>query len=123
MYKRQLTPAGRPVAAEVIAGVEEFNAEVGSPRAGVVIGATIGGVMPALGIDPAQLTCPVLAPGFGAQGGTPEDLAAVFGDSFTSGRVLVSASRSVLAAGPDRAGLSGAMDEITHVLRQRMRLD
>lgn len=118
-----ITPAGRPVAAEIISGVEAFNAEVGSPRAGVVIGATIGDAMPALGIDPSGLACPVLAPGFGAQGGTADDLAAVFGNSFTGGRVLVNASRSVLAAGPDRAGLSGAMDEITRVLRQRMRLD
>lgn len=118
-----ITAAGRPVAAEVLDGIAEFNAAVGSPRAGAVIGATIGTALTDLGIDPDVLRCPVLAPGYGAQGGTADDLVAVFGESFTAGRVLVNASRSVLAAGPEHSALSGAMDEITRVLSGRMRLD
>ncbi|WP_101649973.1 orotidine-5'-phosphate decarboxylase [Brevibacterium ihuae] len=118
-----ITAAGRPVAAEVLDGIAEFNAAVGSPRAGAVIGATIGTALTDLGIDPDALRCPVLAPGYGAQGGTADDLVAVFGESFTTGRVLVNASRSVLAAGPAHSALAGAMDEITRVLSGRMRLD
>ncbi|GAA4285422.1 orotidine-5'-phosphate decarboxylase [Brevibacterium daeguense] len=117
------TSGGSAVAAEVVAGVEAFNAEVGSPLAGVVIGATAGETAKYLGMDPAGLQCPILAPGFGAQGATVDDLERVFGDSFRSGRVLVNASRSVLSHGPDRTALQVTMDEISRVLGQRLRLD
>ena len=51
---------------------------------------------------------PLLAPGLGAQGATPADLRAVFGESLRN--VLPSYSREVLAAGPDPAGLRAAAD-------------
>jgi orotidine-5'-phosphate decarboxylase len=68
---------------------------------GVVIGATHDH-----GLDLAGLNGPVLAPGIGAQGAGPADVAARF--CGLHGVVLPAASRSVLAAGPDPAALRGA---------------
>ena len=68
---------------------------------GVVVGATL----PDLDVDLDGLGGPVLAPGLGAQGGTPADLRRLFG----AGRAVVpTVSRDVLAAGPDPAALRAA---------------
>jgi orotidine-5'-phosphate decarboxylase len=68
---------------------------------GVVVGATL----PALDVDLDGLGGPVLAPGLGAQGGTPADLRRLFG----AGRAVVpTVSRDVLAAGPDPDALRAA---------------
>ena len=61
---------------------------------GAVIGATIGSSDERL-----DFNGPVLAPGFGAQGGTVDDLKRIFGAAARN--VLPSSSREVLAAGPD----------------------
>jgi orotidine-5'-phosphate decarboxylase len=66
---------------------------------GLVVGATIDRSAFALDDDTLR-TMPLLAPGFGAQGATPEDLRARFGT--LAGNVLASESRSILSAGPDR---------------------
>ena len=64
---------------------------------GLVIGATVDRAV--VGLDDALLTdTPILAPGFGAQGATEDDLIPRFGA--VAGNVLASESRSVLGAGP-----------------------
>jgi orotidine-5'-phosphate decarboxylase len=68
---------------------------------GAVIGATIGD-----SAEDLDFNGPVLAPGFGAQGGTVADLRRIFGS--VADRVLPSSSREVLAAGPDRTALRDA---------------
>ena len=68
---------------------------------GVVVGATAEH-----GLDLSELSGAVLAPGLGAQGATPADLAARFAG--VRGVVLPAASRSVLAAGPDPAAIRAA---------------
>jgi orotidine-5'-phosphate decarboxylase len=68
---------------------------------GVVVGATT-----AHGLDLSTLSGAVLAPGLGAQGAAPADLAARFAG--VRGVVLPAASRSVLAAGPDPAAVRAA---------------
>ncbi len=68
---------------------------------GVVVGATADH-----DLDLSTLNGPVLAPGLGAQGAGPADIAARFGG--LAGIVLPSASRSVLRAGPSVAALRGA---------------
>jgi len=68
---------------------------------GAVIGATIGDS----GED-LDFNGPVLAPGFGAQGGTVDDLRRIFGP--VARHVLPSSSREVLSAGPDRTALRDA---------------
>jgi orotidine-5'-phosphate decarboxylase len=70
---------------------------------GLVIGATVGA---GHGLDLSSLNGTILAPGFGAQGGTVADLRAIFGDSLR--HVLPSSSRGILRHGPDSAGLRAA---------------
>jgi orotidine-5'-phosphate decarboxylase len=73
---------------------------------GVVVGATV----PELDVDLDGLGGPILAPGLGAQGGSPADLRRLFG---TGRAVVPTVSRDVLAAGPDPAALRAAADRWT----------
>ena len=73
---------------------------------GLVVGATTGDAVEELDIDLAAVAGPFLAPGVGAQGGGPAELARVFGDARRA--VLASTSRAVLTAGPDVASLRAA---------------
>jgi len=102
--------AGKTVAASVLDQVAALNAgavhtqtvPVTFGSVGVVLGATVS--LADFGIDitaPASaIVTPVLAPGFGHQGANPTDLTSLFG-GYAQG-VIVSESRSVLSAGPDR---------------------
>jgi orotidine-5'-phosphate decarboxylase len=87
---------GQSTAQTVVNAAAERNAGV-SPIGGIglVVGATIGD----LGVDLSDLNGPVLAPGFGAQGGTLSALRTLFGKSLHN--VLPASSRDVLKAGPD----------------------
>jgi orotidine-5'-phosphate decarboxylase len=78
-----------------------FGATTGS--FGVVIGATLRD----MDVDLAGLGGPVLAPGLGAQGGSPADLRRLFGGDTA---VVPTVSRDVLAAGPDPTALRAAAD-------------
>jgi orotidine-5'-phosphate decarboxylase len=90
---------GRSVAQAMIdaAGVENAG-HVPLGGVGVVVGATHDH-----GLSLAGLNGPVLAPGLGAQGATPKDLAVRFAQ--VNGLVLPSVSRSLLRRGPDPAAL------------------
>lgn len=92
----------RSVAGVVLDHLRELNAGA-TPLGdfGAVVGATIGDSREALDING-----PVLAPGYGAQGGTVADLLRIFGP--TARHVLPSSSREVLAAGPDPRALRDA---------------
>jgi orotidine-5'-phosphate decarboxylase len=70
---------------------------------GLVVGATL----PELDVDLDGLGGPILAPGLGAQGGSPADLRRLFG---TGRAVVPTVSRDVLSAGPDAAALRSAAD-------------
>ena len=103
------TADGRTVAQDIVDQVAARNAgaePIG--RFGVVVGVTAGQA----GVELAGLNGPVLAPGLGAQGGRPEDLAALVGGGTAGapGRVLVlpSSSREILAHGPDPAAVRAA---------------
>jgi orotidine-5'-phosphate decarboxylase len=94
---------GRTVAQTVIDEISQLNAgaePLGS--LGLVVGATIGDT----GHDLSEVNGPLLAPGLGTQGGTPDNLRTIFGKSMRN--VLPSYSREVLHAGPDVAGLQVA---------------
>ncbi|MFC4555142.1 orotidine-5'-phosphate decarboxylase [Georgenia faecalis] len=110
--------AGHAVAAQVVDGARALNAPqaaAGEPlgSVGLVVGATVGAAARELGIDLASVRGPLLAPGVGAQGAGPRELAEVFAGAERS--VLASTSRAVLAAGPDapalRAAASAVADE------------
>ena len=100
----------RSVAQAVVDTVRSWNGAdaadgwaPGTGSFGVVVGATLR----ELDVDLAGMGGPVLAPGLGAQGGSPADLRRLFG---AERAVLPTVSRDVLAAGPDVAGLRAAAD-------------
>lgn len=102
-------PGGATVAATVLDHLREENAE--EARAGrlgsygAVVGATLKDTAAKAGADLA-IGGPLLAPGIGAQGATPEDLPGVFGAAVRN--VVPSVSRGVLRHGPDPASLASA---------------
>ena len=110
---------GESVAASIVHGARADNAaargrgELGS--IGLVIGATVGAAVHDLGLDLVEAATPVLAPGFGAQGGTVESLAATFGAA--QGQVLASSSREILGAGPDPSRLVAQTERVLESLR------
>lgn len=113
-------PHGRAVAAAIVDGVETINSAgpgAGDPlgSVGLVVGATTGDAVAALGIDLAASRAPLLAPGFGAQGAGAAEVAQVFGAARHA--VLASTSRAVLAAGPDVADLRVAARVATDEVR------
>lgn len=95
-----VTADGRTVAQLVIDEISQLNRgfePMGS--LGLVVGATIGKT----GHELSEVNGPMLAPGLGAQGATPSDLRAVFGENLRN--VLPSYSREVLTAGPSVSAL------------------
>ena len=102
------TANGATVAAGIVTQVAALN-DLEAPErlgsTGVVLGATVD--FGDYGIDLASLRrTPVLAPGFGHQGARVEDLHSLDGAAAAS--VVVTVSRSVLAAGP--TGLAAAIE-------------
>ena len=100
----------RSVAQAVVDTVRGWNGEgapdgwdQGTGSFGVVIGATLS----ELDVDLDGLGGPVLAPGLGAQGGSPADLRRLFGGHRA---VVPTVSRDVLTAGPDIARLRAAAE-------------
>ena len=93
---------GRSVAQRIVDAASAHNAGC-RPMGdiGVVVGATH---RHGLALD--ELNGPVLAPGLGAQGATPADLAERFSE--VTGVVLPSVSRSLLRAGPSDVALRDA---------------
>jgi len=93
---------GRSVAQTMIDEATALNAGAdGLGSVGVVVGATTGH-----GLNLGQLNGPVLAPGLGAQGATPDDFRRVFGDA--GNLLLPSTSRDVLRHGPNVDALRDA---------------
>ncbi|WP_101845698.1 orotidine-5'-phosphate decarboxylase [Zhihengliuella sp. ISTPL4] len=100
VLQRATTADGGTVSAAVVAEVSVRNAAA-TPAGewgsfGFVIGATVDAAE--AGLAPFAPVAPILAPGFGAQGATPADLARRFGPQAAS--VIASESRSLLSAGP-----------------------
>jgi orotidine-5'-phosphate decarboxylase len=93
------TDDGETVAARVLGHLRRLNAEeepLGS--FGAVIGATIGALPDAMTRADLDINGPILAPGFGAQGGTAADLRRIFGPAVRA--VTPSSSRDLLRKGP-----------------------
>ncbi|MEV0004864.1 orotidine-5'-phosphate decarboxylase [Micromonospora sp. NPDC050980] len=103
--QRAVGADGRTVAQTVIDEISQLNRGVEPLGSfGLVVGATIGET----GHDLSAVNGPLLAPGLGAQGGTPAGLRTVFGAALPW--VLPSYSREVLGAGPDPAALRAAAE-------------
>jgi orotidine-5'-phosphate decarboxylase len=101
----------RTVASAVLAHLRDLNGDarpIGS--FGAVVGATIDGS----GLDLA-INGPILAPGYGEQGGTAGDIVRIFGAS--AHQVVASSSRGVLRLGPDAATMRAAVERANDELR------
>lgn len=83
------------------------------------VGAVLGATREAPTFNLASLGGPFLVPGAGSQGATADNVARLFARC-PQGTVLVNVSRSILSAGPDRAGLRDAAqrwrDDLSHAL-------
>lgn len=102
--QRARTSAGHSVAGGVLSRLAELNAG-STPMGsfGAVVGATIGETGEHLAING-----PLLVPGIGAQGGTPEDVSRIFGPA--RALVLAASSRDILRGGPEARGLREAVE-------------
>jgi orotidine-5'-phosphate decarboxylase len=111
------TDDGGTVAGRVLDRLRRLNAEetggAGLGSFGAVVGATIGATEEDLAFGG-----PVLAPGFGAQGGTVDDLRRLFG---AAAAVLPSSSRGVLRLGPDVAAMRAEVARANDELREPAR--
>lgn len=126
---RSTNPEGRPlqearvtggltVEASLLAAIGEENRRLAPGGVGPV-GAVFGPTHePPAGLDLAAMDGLFLAPGVGAQGATLADVAACF--SACPGRVLPSASRSLLAAGPDPGALGDAVAAMAAEAREAL---
>lgn len=111
------TESGARVEAALLGELAALNAQEVAAGAsigsfGAVVGATRAAGTLALG----HLNGPFLVPGVGAQGATPRDVGALFAD-VPSHSVLVNASRSILAEGPDLSAVRAAADALSAELR------
>lgn len=97
---------GRSVAQGMVDAAFAANAASGQGAVGLVIGATHTDA----GCDVSAFNGSILAPGIGAQGGSIEGLAGIFGAA--TGHVLPSASREVLLRGPDPDELRQAVTRL-----------
>ena len=105
-----------PVEAALLREIGQLNAEL-APGALGPVGAVIGPTAePEL--DLASANRLFLAPGVGAQGASPQDVARVF--AACPDRVMPSASRSLLAAGPGESQLRDAVADLAAEFRRTL---
>jgi orotidine-5'-phosphate decarboxylase len=112
------TRAGVPVEVDLLRQIGRLNAELAPGGIGPV-GAVIG---PRQWEAPLDLVSPhgiYLAPGVGVQGATVDDVAQVF--AACPDRVMPSASRSLLAHGPDPQALRDAVQSLADDFCARLR--
>ena len=102
---------GRTVKSTVLAHLRDLN--VGARPLGS-FGAVVGATIEGNGLDLA-INGPILAPGYGEQGGTAADIVRIFGAS--APQVVASSSRGVLRLGPDAAAMRGAVERANDELR------
>lgn len=107
--------AHRTVAGQIAAEVRRANQADGHPHSasapgsiGMVVGATTAQLASRHGIDLSAGRPPLLAPGYGAQGATAEQMRSTFGAAWP--QVLVSSSRGILRQGPRIEQLAAAID-------------
>ncbi len=124
---RSSNPDGRQIQAAVAGNCGERSVEqdlllqIGALNAALApgeigpVGAVIGPTHMTPRLDLAAANCLFLAPGVGAQGATPGDVATVF--AACRDRVMPSASRSLLSAGPQVSRLRDAVSALAAEFR------
>jgi len=115
---RSSNPEGREIQAgaeqQLLADIGALNARL-APGAIGPVGAVVGPVRVEPALDLAAASCLFLAPGVGAQGAGAMDVAQVF--AACPDRVMPSASRSLLLAGPDVRRLRDAVSKLAAEFR------
>ena len=102
---------GRTVTSTMVDPLRHLNAGADPLGSfGAVVGATVGET----GED-FDFNGPVLAPGYGAQGGTTADLPRIFGSALP--HVLPSSSRELLRVGPSAEAMRAAVRRTNDELR------
>jgi orotidine-5'-phosphate decarboxylase len=109
---------GRSVEESLLTGIAALNAGL-APGVIGPIGAVIGPTHIDPPLDLLAPQCLFLAPGVGAQGATPEDVARVF--AACPERVMPSASRSLLCDGPDVGRLRDTAARLAGEFREVLR--
>jgi orotidine-5'-phosphate decarboxylase len=112
-----LTAAGLSVEQQLLSDIRALNNRLAPARIGPV-GAVISPTHMDPQLDLAAADCLFLAPGIGTQGATPADVATVF--AACPDRVMPSASRSLLQAGPDVSRLRDAVAALASEFRSRL---
>ncbi len=108
---------GRSVEQRLLDDIRALNARLAPGEIGPV-GAVIGPAPVDPPLDLAAANALFLAPGVGAQGATPEDVARTF--AACPDRVIPSVSRSLLATGPGPAALAGAAAALNAQFRAKL---
>jgi orotidine-5'-phosphate decarboxylase len=103
------TASGASVEQQLLTEIGAINARLAPGSIGPV-GAVYGSAPGLPALDLAAASALFLVPGIGAQGATPPDVARTF--AACPERVMPSASRSLLAAGPDVAALGEAASRL-----------
>ncbi|HEV2993495.1 MAG TPA: orotidine-5'-phosphate decarboxylase [Acidimicrobiia bacterium] len=96
--QQAVTAGGDSVEDSLLRGIAALNGSAGVPAG--TVGAVIGATLPRSEFPLAQLRGVILAPGLGAQGAGPADVAERFAGC-APGSVLPSSSRGLLRHGPD----------------------
>jgi orotidine-5'-phosphate decarboxylase len=108
-----VTRTGASVEETILEEIAAWNGSGQVPRG--TVGAVIGATLEPSIFPLSQLGGVILAPGLGAQGARPRDLADRFAGC-APGSVLGSSSRSLLAAGPEPKDLRRAASELAQEL-------
>jgi orotidine-5'-phosphate decarboxylase len=106
--------SGTTVEEQILGEIGAINARLAPAKVGPV-GAVIGPFPDQPPLDLAAANALFLVPGIGAQGATPADVAATFASC--PGRVMPSASRSLLGAGPDANAMRDAVAKLSGEFR------
>jgi len=108
---------GPTVEAAMLAAIGALNADLAPGGIGPV-GAVFAPTHGEAEVDLVSMNGLFLAPGLGAQGATVQDVAECF--ATCPDRVLPSASRSLLSAGPDAAALADAVQAMAEEVRKAL---
>jgi orotidine-5'-phosphate decarboxylase len=117
LLQQAVTGTGLAVEDALLTEIADWNTSDRVPVG--TIGAVIGATLEPSAFPLAQLGGVILAPGLGAQGAGPADVAARFA-GLPLGSVIASTSRGLLAAGPDPTELRQAARELNEKLASLM---
>jgi orotidine-5'-phosphate decarboxylase len=115
--QQAVAPGGTTVEEMLLGEIAALNASPDVPTG--TVGAVIGATLPSSGFELGQLGGVILAPGLGAQGAGPSEVAERF-SGCAPGTVLPSSSRGLLIAGPDPKELGRQARSLSHELAARM---